>query len=145
MQDTIKLTGKVQGILLDDKMNVIYQHSQSNLVVNVGKQWVSQLMAGPQTLMNAIAVGGSSQTPAVTDTLLYAEIARTSASISQSNTTITYTAIFLAGVGTGTLQEAGIFNSTSPNSGVMLARTTFPAVNKTSGNSYSITWQITIN
>ena len=45
--------------------------------------------------------------------------------------------------GTGAVTEAGIFNAGS--GGTMLCRTTFPAVNKASGDSIAITWVVTVS
>jgi len=48
---------------------------------------------------------------------------------------------FAAGVGTGAVKEAGLFNAAS--SGTMLARVTFSTVNKGATDAMQVTWQIT--
>ena len=53
-----------------------------------------------------------------------------------------YVATFGAGVATGTLTEAGIFNAAS--SGTMFSRTVFAAINKTASDSVTITWKIVV-
>ena len=60
-----------------------------------------------------------------------------------STNTITYTATFPAGTGTGAVTEAGIFNASS--GGTMLCRTTFPVVTKGSGDTLAITWVVTVS
>jgi len=58
--------------------------------------------------------------------------------------TITYVATFPAGTGTGSLTEAGVFNSPSANSGTMLCRTRFDVVNKGVADIIVITWNVTV-
>ena len=50
---------------------------------------------------------------------------------------------FGAGVGTGALTEAGIFNASS--GGTMLCRTEFDVVNKGSADTMTITWTVTVS
>jgi hypothetical protein len=54
----------------------------------------------------------------------------------------TVSTTFGAGVGTGALTEAGIFNAAT--AGVMLSRVVFSVVNKASTDALTITWAITI-
>jgi flavin-dependent dehydrogenase len=56
---------------------------------------------------------------------------------------VTHTSTFEAGDATGAITEAGIFNAAS--GGQMLARTVFPAVNKSSTDTLAITWVVTIS
>lgn len=48
---------------------------------------------------------------------------------------------FVAGNATGAITEAGLLNSSA--GGTMLARKTFAAINKASGDNLQVTWQIT--
>jgi len=50
---------------------------------------------------------------------------------------------FGAGVGTGAVTEAGIFNASS--AGTMLCRTTFSVINKAAADTLGITWTVTVN
>ncbi len=80
--------------------------------------------------------------------------------VAVSANTITYTATFLNGestgfstsatpvAGTGEITEAGIFDhqtDTFAQGARMLCRTTFLPVNKETGDSMTITWQVTIS
>lgn len=145
MKDDIKLSGRLEihEIMEDGSRRLIRE--KCNLVVTVGKEWVAGAIIGATTYMNAIAVGSSSTPPQLSDIALGAEIGRASATSSASGTVITYTSTFAAGVGTGTWQEAGIFNSASANSGTMLSHTTFSPVTKGSTQALSITWYVTVN
>jgi len=60
-----------------------------------------------------------------------------------STNTVTATATFPAGTGTGAITEAGILNAAS--AGTLLCRTTFPVVNKAAGDSIAITWVVTVS
>ena len=60
-----------------------------------------------------------------------------------NNNTITYVATFGAGDGTGAVTEAGLFNASS--GGSLLCRTVFSVVNKSSTDSMTITWVVTIS
>jgi hypothetical protein len=64
-------------------------------------------------------------------------------SATQTSNVVTYVASFTAGMSTGAITEAGIFNALS--SGSMLCRTTFPVVNKETGDSIVITWVVTLS
>ena len=61
-----------------------------------------------------------------------------------NNSVVTYQANFGAGIGTGALVEAGIFNSGTAASGTMLCITSFDVVNKAAQDSIAITWTVTI-
>jgi hypothetical protein len=146
ISEKIKLTGALSIILTDCDGNTVDSRYVDNLVVQVGKNWVAGAMIATPAFMNAMAVGTSGTTPASTDTILGAEVGRVAISTpTVSGAVVTYVATFPAGTGSGSLQEAGIFNSTTANAGVMLTHTTFPVINKTSTLAMSITWNVTIN
>ena len=127
----------------DDKIkNVVHV---PNLVVTAGKQYIASRMVGTSTnVMSHMAIGTGTATPAVADTVLGTEAGRVSlASFSATGATVTATATFPAGTGTGGITEAAILNANS--AGTMLCRTTFPVVNKAAGDSIAITWVITVS
>ena len=96
------------------------------------------------TVMSHMAIGTGSATPIAGDTILGIEAGRvTLSSFSASTNTVTGTATFPAGTGTGAITEAGILNGSS--TGTLLCRTTFPVVNKASSDSIAITWVITVS
>ena len=94
--------------------------------------------------MSHMAVGSSTTAAAANQTdlitLIGSRVALTSTTPSASN--IVYAASFGAGVSTGAITEAGIFNAASGIS--MLCRTVFAVVNKGAGDSMNITWTITL-
>jgi hypothetical protein len=91
-----------------------------------------------------MALGTTFAAANVSDTALGAEIGRvalTTASVVTN--TITYTATFGAGVATGAITEAGVFNAAS--AGTMMCRTVFAVVNKAAGDAVQITWAVTVS
>ena len=116
-----------------------------NLIVTTGKVWAANMLtSGTGTVMSHMAVGSGSSVPAVGDTTLGTEITRvvlqtTGGSVSGS--TITFTAVFGAGIGTGTWSEAGVFNAAT--NGTMFNRATFSSFAKGAGDQVTIVWTIT--
>jgi len=114
-----------------------------NLVVDTGLAYIASRMVGTaSSVMSHMAVGTSGTSPVAGNTTLGAEVARQAlTSGSAASNVVTYVASFGAGVGTGALQEAGMFNAGS--GGTMLCRTTFAVVNKGASDAMTITWTVT--
>jgi len=114
-----------------------------NLVVDAGLDFIASRMVGTASaVMSHMAVGDDGTTPAAGDTALGSELARQALTSSTVvDNVVTYVASFGAGVGTGALEEAGIFNAGS--GGDMLCRTTFAVVNKGASDGMTITWTVT--
>jgi hypothetical protein len=119
-----------------------------NLVVTVGKEFIaSRLASDSEAVMSHMAVGTTGTAPAAGNTQLLAEAARVALNVAGgavAGAVVTFTASFGAGVGTGTLQEAGIFNAAGLNAGDMLARVAFGVVTKGANDVTTITWTVTI-
>jgi hypothetical protein len=116
-----------------------------NLIVLAGKSLVSQRLCngtlGPITHM---AIGsnagaeGAGQTTLLTQTAI---VALTSATPTSNQAT--FVGVFGAGVGTGTIAEAGLFTAIS--AGTMLSRTTSVSLTKGSTDTLTVTWIVTVN
>ena len=145
LQETMKITGKLNITVRDESGNVKQSLDVPNLVVTAGKVYIASRMVGTaSTVMNGMSIGTGTGTPAVGDTALGTEAGRVALStFTASSNAVTATATFPAGTGTGAITEAGIFNASS--SGALLCRTTFPVVNKASGDSIAITWVVTVS
>lgn len=115
-----------------------------NLVVAVGKAYIASRMIGTSLgVVSHMALGSNSTAAVNGDSTLGTELGRvvlTSSSVLDN--VVTYTATFGAGVATGGIQEAGLFNASS--AGTMLARTTFPIVNKSATDVLAVSWTVTI-
>lgn len=117
-----------------------------NLVVTAGKTYITNRMSSnAAVVMSHMAVGTGNTSAAAGDTTLGVELARVALTVTggtPSSNTITYSASFPAGTGTGALTEAGIFNDSS--SGTMLCRTVYPVVNKGNADVVGISWVVSI-
>jgi hypothetical protein len=142
--DQIEMKGRVEFQLLradgsEDRWEI------DNLVVTTGKTVIADRMKAVPAMsaMTHMSIGTGGTAPAVGDAALAAEIARVAlAGTAVAAAVITYTASFGVGIGTGAVVEAGLFNSGA--GGQMLARTTFPVVNKQAGDILNVTWTVTV-
>lgn len=133
-------------IIKTDELGQSEKYEFKNLVVSVGKTYIASRMASnTAVVMSHMAVGNGAVAAAVSDTTLGTELGRVTLAVgggSPSSNTINYSANIGAGVGTGAITEAGVFNDSS--AGTMLCRTVFPVVNKLSGDSLAISWTVSI-
>lgn len=144
IQENVKITGALQVTLTGPDGNVKQELNIHNLVVTTGKQFIAARMVGTPTAMSHMAVGSGTVDPVVGDTTLGTELGRVAlTSGTATGAVVTYIASFGAGVGTGAVSEAGIFNDSS--AGTMLCRTEFAVVNKGADDALSITWTITVS
>lgn len=151
LQENLKMVGELTIQVFNENGDLKSATKVPNLVVTNGKNYIASRMVGTaSTVMSHMAIGTGTASPDAGDVNLGTEAYRASITISASTNTVTSTATFSAGNGTGAITEAGIFNygtyASSPSSGqFMLCRTTFPAVNKASGDSIAITWVVTVS
>jgi hypothetical protein len=144
IRDGLKITGAVEIKLFDKNGNVKDQRNIKNLVVTTGKTFIAARMVGTPTAMSHMAIGSNNTAADVADTALGTELGRVALSSSTSTgAVVTHTATFGAGVGTGAVVEAGVFNASS--GGTMQCRSVFPVVNKGADDGMSITWTITVS
>ena len=148
LNEELQATGRVNIQLIDADGNLKEEHNVKNLVVTTGKTYIASKMiatTNSPASMTHMGIGTGTTTPGASDTALQTP-AGARQGLSGSSATgnaITYTATFAAGIGTGAITEAGIFNASS--SGTMLCRTTFPVVNKASGDTIAVTWVVTVS
>lgn len=145
-KDNLKVSGNLAIKLYDETGAIKEEKTIPNLVVTTGKNWIaSRMNSATQSVMSHMSVGTGTTNPAAGDTKLENEIAKVAltSAIASSNT-ITYTANFGAGTGTGALTEAGIFNASGANTGTMLCRTEFGVVTKGELDTLAISWIVYI-
>lgn len=147
MDEKLKITGDVLFVLRNNTGKVIETKEIKNLVVTTGLNYIaSRIKDATATAMTHMAVGTGATAATLGDTTLGAEVGSSRTALTSttvSTNTIQYACTFGAGVGTGALTEAGVFNAAS--AGTMLCRTVFSAINKAPGDSLTITWTITIS
>ena len=144
---SIKETIQVKGRLHIERRNaageLVEVRDINNLVVTLGKNFIASRMNGTTpAVMPHMAVGTSGTAAALGDSALGGEVGRVALTPSVTNNVVSYSGVFGPGVGTGALQEAGIFNASS--AGTLLARSTFPVLNKAAGDTVTIAWSVTI-
>jgi len=147
VNEVIKLKGElvITKTTSDGKQEVI---TVPNLVVTAGKAFITSRMASnTAAVMSHMAVGTGNVVATSGDTGLGTEIARVALTVAggtPSSNTITYSASFPAGTGTGTLTEAGIFNTSGAATGTMLCRTVYPAVAKGVSDVVGVSWIVSV-
>jgi hypothetical protein len=147
MQENLKPTGLVKVVHTNAAGNLVQEFEVPNLVTTAGKSHIAAKIAATTNspvAMTHMAIGTGSTAAAVGDTTLGTEGGRvTLTNAVVSTNTVTYTATFPAGTGTGAVTEAGVLNASS--GGTLLCRTVFPVVNKAAGDSIAITWVVTVS
>jgi hypothetical protein len=145
--ENLSATGQLRIVITAPDGTIREDRSEKNLVVSTGLNFIVQRMKDATVgVMSHMALGTGTTPAALGDTTLQTEIAGSRVVLSTttvSTNTITYVSSFAAGIGTGAVTEAGIFNAATV--GTMLCRTAFPVVNKQAGDSMSVTWTITVN
>lgn len=142
--ENIKATGRLDIAVYDESGAIKDSLTVDNLVVTAGLGFIaSRMKDATATAMSHMAIGSGSTAAAAANTALGTELGR----VALTSTTVTgsqvaYVATFGAGVGTGAVTEAGIFNAAS--AGTMLCRTVFSVVNKEASDTMTITWTVTL-
>lgn len=144
IKDDLKATGIVNIKQYNSTGNLIKEFTVNNLVVNSGVSFIiSRMYSSTENPMSHMAIGGTFGSPVPSEATLGSEITRVAlTSTTIVGNSIVFVAEFGAGVGTGIIQEAGIFNAAS--SGIMLNRVSFGSVNKNSSDTIVITWTLTL-
>lgn len=139
------LMESVHIVLRDADGNVKHEETVHNAVTANGKGLLAeQILAAPaaSTKPTQCSVGTSSGTQ--TDTALGAEVASSKTAFTsktRSGAVVTMVTDFAAGVGTGALNEAGIWDS--EGTPVLVLRTSFSVINKGASDTLSVTWTLT--
>lgn len=148
LNEQIKLNGSVNIKLIGPDGVVKQEHTDHNLVVTVGKNYLAAWLAAASQageFMTFIALGTDTSGPASGDTTLGAEFSgggysRVDGTLSSSANVWTNTATFAPGNGTGAITEAGLF--TASTVGTMFARQVFAVYNKAAGDTLIVVWNV---
>lgn len=140
----IKATGRLNIQVIGPDGMIKDEQTVDNLVVSVGLNFIaSRIRDASSTVMSHMSVGSGTAPAASGNTALGTELGRVAlASTTATNNAVAFVATFGAGVGTGAVTEAGLFNAST--AGTMLCRTVFGVVNKEAADTMSITWTVTI-
>lgn len=145
--DPITLKGSMELVMKrgDGSVDVV---RKDNIIVDTGFDLIADALANGSSrpgVLSHIGVGTGSTASAATDTALEAELTRLAATYNHTAGTKTFTmsADFAAGVATGAIVEAGVFNAASL--GTMFDRVTFAVINKGSDDSMTVTFTFTMS
>lgn len=144
--DMLSIKGHVKFELFDKDGNLKEIKEIHNTVSSVGKNMIAdQLLDSP-----TIAVPGwmevGTGTPGATKLGAYIAGSRTAfSSKTRNDNVVTMITTFAAGVGTGAITEAGVFNVVTEDTADMILYTNFAVINKAATDSLTITWTLTVN
>jgi hypothetical protein len=149
--DVVQLRGAYEWALRNANTGEIIDGGVvNNVVVTAGRRWVLQQLqstdhATAQNLSH-IAVGTSTTAPATSDTGLGSENTRvainsfTTSNLTSNPPSFRAEVSFNTNQANTTLGEFGVFNSSS--GGTMLSRITFSTVNKSTSNTFAISYTL---
>lgn len=145
----IKMRGRFRIAVLDKEGELKESIDVPNTIMNSGIGVVTGLMLADvgEDAFDYLALGTDASAPNATDTSMYAEVYRvdgtgTQESSSVANDTARLTTS-IAMTASDSIQEAGIFNSSS--TGDMLARTTFSAISVNDGDTVNIGYDVVLS
>ena len=150
--ETIKMRGDVNFKLYDANGDLSLERDDRNLVVTAGLGHItSRLIGAASAVMGWMEVGTDATAAATAQTALVAVVAASRTALTGSagtqvtttltNDTVQFVCTFGAGVGTGALVEAGVFNQVT-SGGTMACRTVFSVINKGALDSLTVTWKV---
>jgi len=144
--DKVKIENNVKIELFDEFGNLKDYREIHNTTTTSGKYLIADQLLDSPTYAKPGWMEVGTSTPSAT--LLGAYIAGSRTALSsktRSDNVVTMVCTFAAGVGTGAITEAGIFNVATENTVTMLVSSNFGVVTKAATDSLTITWTLTIN
>jgi hypothetical protein len=151
VKNVISITGSVRKQLFDENGVLKLDQTDHNLIVTVGKSYLAAWIAAASQsgeFMSYMGLGTGNTSPTTGDTTLENELSgggysRQVGTLTSSSNVWQNVDTFGPGNGTGALTEAGLFSTVT--SGTMFARQVFSTINKGSGDTLVITWQVTFS
>lgn len=144
--DKTSIIGTVTITVCDGNTGEIkHVQEQKNLITQLGLNFIASKIVNTSGAMSHMALGNGATPPTISDTTLASELGRvTLQSQSSTNNVALFSAFFGQGVATGTLAEAGIFNSAS--GGTMFNRALIsPTITKNPTDTVTVQWNITVS
>lgn len=156
LDDFIHLRGCIElGVYNAQNGEMVDYRRIDNTIVTAGRRWVLEKIgsfSNQTNSINAIAVGTSTTAPATGDTALGSEITATVGRLTIGTFTTTNLTSstpswraevqFATDQATGTLGEAGLFNTSAATAGTCLSHVTFSTISKATSNTLSISYTI---
>ena len=146
MNENVSFLTNVKVELFDSNGNLKQLEEVHNTTTTLGKQGIAdQLLASPTLAKVGWAELG---TGTGGTTLLNAYISGSRTAFTSktrgANAIVTCVTDFAAGVGTGAITEAGMFNISTQNTGDMWTYASFAVINKGASDTLKLTWTITV-
>jgi hypothetical protein len=146
VEDLIRLKGHVNIDLVDEDGAVKDSRAVDNIITTVGRAMLADLVlastAGGATKPTHMGVGTSGTAATVGDSTITGETRVALTSKTRAANVITFVGDWAAGVATGTLQEAGLWDASS--GGNLVGRVTYTSIVKGANDTLKVTWTWTI-
>ena len=146
--DGVIMSGVMEAHLFDKSGRLKERREVHNTVTVLGhKMAADQLLAAPTVAKPGWMEVGTGTGQDANDSVLAAYIASSRTALDSktrgANAIVTMVCTMGAGVGTGAITEAGLFNVVTQNTTDMILYSSFSVVNKAAGDSLVITWTLT--
>lgn len=142
--ETFKLEHNVTFQLFDEAGNLKDTREIHNTVTNAGLYGLMDQMLASPSLPKAGWMEVGTGSGGTTKLATYIASSRTAlATKTRNNAVVTMTCTFAAGVGTGAITEAGVFDVVTEDTVNMWLYSSFAAINKAAGDSLTVTWTFT--
>lgn len=143
MNDTVNFKGHVNAILFDERGTIKQSIDVDNLVVTIGKQWIiDRIGSNTPATSSHIAIGSSATPAAASDTALGSFVAIKNGTVSQPTATQhQVVTTFLAGEGTATIQEYGLYASGS----ALIGHLVTGSITKLAADSLQVTYTLSVS
>lgn len=148
MGDFFRLQGHMVAELFDKHGNKKQHLEASNLVTVLGhKMAADQILASPTIAKPGWMEVGTGSGQDANDSILDSYISGSRTALDSktrgANAIVTMVCTFGAGVGTGAITEAGIFNVATENTTDLICYADFSVINKGASDSLVMTWTLT--
>ncbi|MDD5523662.1 MAG: hypothetical protein PHV90_00330 [Smithella sp.] len=145
--EQIKINANMKLELFDANGNLKATRNVKNTVTTATKYGImDQILASPTLTAKPGWMELGTGSPAATLLGAYISGSRTALdSKTRSGAVVTMVCTFGAGVGTGAVTEAGVFDVVTQNTVNMWMSTSFSVVNKAADDSLVITWTLTLS
>jgi len=145
MKEHLNITGTVKLRSHDKDGNLIMSMTVNNLVTTAGKNLIVRKINNDAEDIDSISIGSGTTAPTLTDTDMETELANNTIlfqSVDAVNTNeILFTTTFEENVGTGTINEVGLFS----DSDTLVCRAVLSTPFEKSASEYlTVTWKIKI-
>ena len=146
LNDTLPAVGEFTLTVTGPDGKIKETRHIKNVVTTAGKVALAERMGGDTPsgkFMPYVGIGTGTDAASAADTQLQTEVARVAGTVTYGSNVYQSSAVFTAGVGTGTITEAGLLSASS--SGTLFSHQVFGAVTKGAADSLTIVWQVTIS